>query len=131
MLPHFCSYVFYSHTIGVDHTNDIKFTCTLLLSIGLPTTTAKHSHQHRNNLPLVPVLRLMCVVGDDWTSAVQHKSHLLMSTFTNDTDNVRKRQITYNTKCHNNISDVMTGYSESLRLRSDGCSVSLRKAITV
>ena len=111
----------YSHNISVDHTNDIKFTCTLLLSI--PTTAAKHSHQHRNNLLLVPVLR----------SAVQHKSHLLMSTFTNDTDNVQWVQYLTNTltKFYNNISDVMTGYSESLRLRSDGCSVSLRKAITV
>ena len=76
----------YSHNISVDHTNDIKLSCTLLLSI--LTTAAKHSHQHRNDLPLVHVLRLMCVVGDDWTSAVQHKSHLLMSTFTNDTDYV-------------------------------------------
>ena len=85
----------YSHNSSVDHTNDITFTCTLLLSI--PTSAAKHSHQHRNNLPLVPVLRLMCVVGDDWTAAVQHKSHLLMSTFTNDTDNVRWEQYLTNT----------------------------------
>ena len=70
----------------VDHTKDIQFTCKLLLSI---TTAAKQSHQHRNNLLIVPVLGLMCVVDDDWTSAVQHTSHLLMSTFTNETDNVR------------------------------------------
>ena len=39
----------------------------------------------------------MCVVGDDWMSAVQHKSHLLMSTFTNDTDNIRWEQYLTNT----------------------------------
>ena len=40
--------------------------------------------QHRNNLPLVPVLCMLCIVGDDWTSAVQRKYHLLMITPTND-----------------------------------------------
>ena len=45
--------------------------------------------------PLVPVLRMMCVVGYDWTSAVQRKSHLFMITRTNDTDNVRWEQQTH------------------------------------
>ena len=57
----------------------------------------------------------MCVVDDDWTPVVQHKSHLLMTTFTNKTGNVRWEQYLkthYCMKFHNNISDVMTGYSE-------------------
>ena len=84
----------------------------------------------------------MCVVGDDWTSAVQRKSNLLMTTLTNDTDNVRWELKTYtllllkNDKLHTIRNSIIiyvmsTGYSESLRLRSDGCSISPRKAITV
>ena len=63
----------------------------------------------------------MCVVDDDWTPAVQHKSHLLMTTFTNNTGitmgavfkNTLLLKTTNYMKFHNNISDVMTGYSES------------------
>ena len=40
---------------------------------------------------------LMSVVGDDWTFAVQRKSHLLMITLTNDTANVRWEQYLTNT----------------------------------